>query len=89
MSQVYNSGARIPPPNPGTHPLSQPGTESLSEWVKHFQFRGKITVSDGFPQEKSGLNFSAAPSQLDSEGRPPLRMKYFSIRAGIWVDRFH
>ena len=30
---------------------------------------GKITVSDGFPEreEKSGLNFSAAPSQLDHE----------------------
>ena len=43
-------------------------TEPLSEWGKHFQFREKLRSVTVFRrEEKSGLNFSAAPSQLDHE----------------------
>ena len=70
----------------GSIPSARPGP---SHWVsggKHFQFREKLrSVTVFWREEKSGLNFSAAPSQLDSEEAS----KHFSREVDILVVEFY
>ena len=70
----------------GSIPSARPGP---SHWVsggKHFQFREKLrSVTVFWREEKSGLNFSAAPSQLDSEEAS----KDFSREVDILVVEFY